>query len=376
MFRCGLLVLHPSHIKALIPQVIKLASKEVKEVLYVDVFRPQDTSLAALYLLLVEVYGRYYPGQGSLDIRLLLPELGQNRPRTLSIHPETAFLIETPGSVGGTVSVENLTSWLDERYTGLSQIKSKVLSLVDEGPQPNESYSAPLLNVYDEVALGGTFDRIHNGHRLLLGVACLLCQRKITVGLSDGPLLERKLLKELIQPFEERKRIVEQFVEDIRPGLQHIVDSITDPIGPAGTEPNLRCLIVSKETQNGITFINEARQKNGLQDLEVHIIDLVTEESHDSMPGKTSDTDKMSSTAERHKLLGKLLRPVKASNNQAKGRRPYVIGLTGGIASESQPSAKDLKNFLPHTINCDLLGHLAYAPGKKAYHQIIEAFWK
>ncbi|KAK3699552.1 hypothetical protein QZH41_003926 [Actinostola sp. cb2023] len=308
-------VLHPSHIKALIPQVIKLASKEVKEVLYVDVFRPQDTSLAALYLLLVEVYGRYYPGQGSLDIRLLLPELGQNRPRTLSIHPETAFLIETPGSVGGTVSVENLTSWLDERYTGLSQIKSKVLSLVDEGPQPNESYSAPLLNVYDEVALGGTFDRIHNGHRLLLGVACLLCQRKITVGLSDGPLLERKLLKELIQPFEERKRIVEQFVEDIRP-----------------------------------------------------------EESHDSMPGKTSDTDKMSSTAERHKLLGKLLRPVKASNNQAKGRRPYVIGLTGGIASGKSAISKRLEKLSATTINCDLLGHLAYAPGKKAYHQIIEAF--
>lgn len=146
--------------------------------------------------------------------------------------------------------------------------------------------------------------------------------------------------------------------------------SLTDPIGPAGTDPNLACLIVSKETENGITFVNEARRNNDLQDLELHVIDLVNEDDDVFIPGKTSES-KMSSTIERHKLLGRLLKPLKVRSKQTK---PYVIGLTGGIASGKSAITKRLEKLGAKTINCDLLGHLAYSPGKQAYHQIIETF--
>jgi phosphopantetheine adenylyltransferase/dephospho-CoA kinase len=166
-------------------------------------------------------------------------------------------------------------------------------------------------------------------------------------------------------------------------GLEHNVVALTDPIGPAGTDPNLSCLIVSKETENGITFVNEARQENGLQNLEVHVIDLVTEETDMFIPGKNDAEGKMSSTIERHKLLGKLLRPVNVTPRKkqklaggSSPKRPYVIGLSGGIASGKTAISKIIERLGATIIDCDLLGHLAYAPGKKAYNQIIESFGK
>lgn len=216
MFRCGLLVLPPTQIVNRVPQVIQLAAKEVKEVLYVDFFRLQNSGLAGLHRLIVQIYGRHYPSQDSLDIRLLLPCADETKPRTLSKLPEAAFLFEYDEDI----SPESLQSWIKERYSGLShEIQTRVLNQGDAKAQSLEtSISRPVSRDYLEVVLGGTFDHIHNGHRLLLGVACLLCQKKITIGLADGPLLAKKVLKELIQPFEERKRVLEEMIKDIKPG--------------------------------------------------------------------------------------------------------------------------------------------------------------
>ena len=62
--------------------------------------------------------------------------------------------------------------------------------------------SQELVRTFSDVALGGTFDHIHNGHRLLLAQSALLAQRRLVVGVSNGPLLTNKVLKELIEPIE------------------------------------------------------------------------------------------------------------------------------------------------------------------------------
>lgn len=43
--------------------------------------------------------------------------------------------------------------------------------------------------VYEQVCLGGTFDRLHNGHKILLNEAVLRCSRKLTVGVTDTNML-------------------------------------------------------------------------------------------------------------------------------------------------------------------------------------------
>ena len=50
------------------------------------------------------------------------------------------------------------------------------------------------------------------------------------------------------------------------------VVEIKDPIGPAGTDEDLTCIVVSKETEKGGFYVNEARKKLKLQPLSVHTI--------------------------------------------------------------------------------------------------------
>jgi len=47
---------------------------------------------------------------------------------------------------------------------------------------------------------------------------------------------------------------------------------IVDPIGPASTDADLQCIAVSKETERGGVNVNEARKKNNLDVLHVHVI--------------------------------------------------------------------------------------------------------
>lgn len=45
---------------------------------------------------------------------------------------------------------------------------------------------------YKNVVLGGTFDRIHNGHKIFLSEAVLHCTEKLTVGVTDTNMLYGK----------------------------------------------------------------------------------------------------------------------------------------------------------------------------------------
>lgn len=50
-----------------------------------------------------------------------------------------------------------------------------------------------LLKVFRNVVLGGTFDRLHVGHKILLTEAVLRCQNKLTVGVTDESMIKSKL---------------------------------------------------------------------------------------------------------------------------------------------------------------------------------------
>lgn len=50
---------------------------------------------------------------------------------------------------------------------------------------------------------------------------------------------------------------------------------ITDPFGPSIVDTNLHAIVASVETARGANAVNERRSLNGLNTLQVHLIDLI-----------------------------------------------------------------------------------------------------
>lgn len=235
MFRYGLLVLSPSCIRTKIPALLKQVSQEVKEVLYVDIYEPDYVyhHVRTLYDLLVDVYGNNSARIGQLDVRVLLPrtltakDSSGEEVRHLFKEPEVAYVRDVFGQDQSKVGLFEFKKWMARRFQ-LSDLDRKLRFLTVEedlisegvaGKQRNQDLNGACLQTYKEVVLGGTFDHLHSGHRLLLAAASFLCEQRITVGLSEGPLLQRKILKELIEPFQDRKNNLQEFIDDVKPGI-------------------------------------------------------------------------------------------------------------------------------------------------------------
>lgn len=48
------------------------------------------------------------------------------------------------------------------------------------------------IKTYEYVAVGGTFDRLHNGHKILLSQAALRATKHVTVGVTDVNMIKCK----------------------------------------------------------------------------------------------------------------------------------------------------------------------------------------
>ncbi|KAF4787475.1 Coenzyme A synthase [Turdus rufiventris] len=220
---------------------------------------------------------------------------------------------------------------------------------------------------FSDVAVGGTFDRLHGAHRLLLSACCLLARRRLLAGVADGDLLRHKVLPELIEPYELRAAKLREFLEDVKPSLCYDIVPLADPFGPAITDPDLQCLVVSEETRRGGEAVNRKRLENGLPELALHEIQLMKDPVRSQ-----NEEEKISSSSLRQRLLGTLLQPPR--QNPALPLRPYVIGLTGGTGSGKTSIAKLLGHLGAFVIDADKLGHAVYVPGGAAYEPVVAAF--
>lgn len=379
MYRCGALVVKSSS-QQLLP-CLTAAAGMVKDVLYIPLMS-EDERLAEISQCIDQLYFHVSKVNPRLDLQVILPRI--TLPPHMSpiflppqLHHKIEALLSPVASFKDLVKLPEYIC-ISERSLDVSykDIQFESIKIDNESTvlvgSPSDVSAAGPFKTYTDVALGGTFDCIHNGHRLLLAQAALIATKRVLVGIADGPLLTNKVLMELISPIDDRVSKVTSILMDLKPDIKFDVVPITDVYGPTAWDDQLTCLVVSPETAKGGDKINEERRKKGLNPLAIYNIKLVRD--GDDVP--SSLEDKISSSDLRKQQLGKYRQPkishCLAHWNPSTG--PYLIGLTGGSASGKSGIAKRLSNLGAYPIDCDKLGHEAYLPGTKGHADIVTEF--
>jgi pantetheine-phosphate adenylyltransferase len=181
-------------------------------------------------------------------------------------------------------------------------------SSFDSPPPPPSSSSLPppippgARPPYARVAVGGTFDRLHAGHRLLLAVSALASADALFIGVTDGTLVANKKGRAPLQPYGVRAGAAAAFARSVgRPGgkggpssapLTVETAPLLDPAEPTAAETDGRvgALVVSAETVPGGVAIVEGRAARGLPPLDLIVVGLVGGGGGGSAAGKISST--------------------------------------------------------------------------------------
>ncbi|XP_005088950.1 bifunctional coenzyme A synthase isoform X2 [Aplysia californica] len=386
MAKAGLLILTSplSQLKSLLPRVIEEASVVVSDTLYVCLQPAVQNPTLSSFIQPVSstqevkqfISGLYLSGSNvchTLDIRVLLSHLCKDPSidifKPYSVKKEITVWMTDSTKLKDLWQVENVAfiKALQNAFTNIS-FDSK-FHFINVGQEAHSSSieSSELLKTFPNVVVGGTFDRLHNGHKSLLTECCMRCDNKLTVGITDGERNKKKTLWELMEPFSDRKAAMANFVSDVKPSISLEPVQIFDPFGPTITDPDFQCIVVSEETKAGGGMVNEERKKRNFKELEMVVIDLV-----DDACRADDEEEKVSSSSKRKRLLGTLIKPLPSRPNLSKS--PYRIAVTGGIASGKSNVCSELEKLGAKVINCDLLGHKAYDEGTAAYQAIVKEF--
>jgi phosphopantetheine adenylyltransferase len=195
--------------------------------------------------------------------------------------------------------------------------------------------------------VGGTFDHLHIGHKLLLTMTVFMAdpssseqKRAVTVGITAEDLLKNKKFAEFLEDWHERYSATHAFIhglmsfdpDDDHPehisevkdpgpnghvviaeypsGLQIKYTEIWDPFGPTITEEAVDSLIISAETRAGGKAVNDKRKEQNWRELDVFEVDVLDadepEELDDEKTARPGDVqqafqNKLSSTEIRKK---------------------------------------------------------------------------
>ncbi|PPJ52601.1 hypothetical protein CBER1_11043 [Cercospora berteroae] len=195
-----------------------------------------------------------------------------------------------------------------------------------------------------DVAVGGTWDHLHIGHKLLITMTMFAVdvkdaseQRSATIGITGDQLLVNKKHANLVESWVDRQKAVATFFNAIidfstpaTRGQRHasIQDDpgpngksidihypsglivkcteIQDPFGPTITKEEISALVLSAETRSGGKAVNDKRREQGWTELDIFEVDVLdADEDGGGRTSKEGFDSKISSTAIREKLARK-----------------------------------------------------------------------
>ncbi|MBS7654452.1 phosphopantetheine adenylyltransferase [Candidatus Bathyarchaeota archaeon] len=134
-------------------------------------------------------------------------------------------------------------------------------------------------------AVGGTFDELHKGHKVLLTTAFRYGEN-VWIGLCTDEFAKKLRKNHEIASYEDRAKELADFLNDLGVFDRAKIIPLSDPYGPAATSAEIEAIVVSKETEPRARELNFLRLRNGLKPLEIVVIDMVPAE--DQIPISTT----------------------------------------------------------------------------------------
>lgn len=211
-------------------------------------------------------------------------------------------------------------------------------SVVRQKPRQDYPVHSDLIRHHHSVAVGGTFDHLHAGHKLLLTMTALVlnpeasAQTLLTIGITGDKLLSNKQYRDQLEDFHKRQSAVQAFLlgilglisadhtlksahstkvsepfgrevqNTLRSGLIIKYVEIFDPCGPTITDEAISALVLSAETKSGGQVVNEERRKKGWSTLEVFEVDVLDAEEDEQSQIEDKFQSKISSTDIRRRI--------------------------------------------------------------------------
>ena len=121
---------------------------------------------------------------------------------------------------------------------------------------------------YEKVAVGGTFDKFHDGHKKLLSTAFEIGEF-IEIGVTSDAFGG---LKGDIDSCKERMGNLKSFFSD---KSNFSVVPLEDPYGTTIYDENFDAIVVSEETEPTAVEINEIRISKGMMPLDIVVVSFV-----------------------------------------------------------------------------------------------------
>lgn len=125
--------------------------------------------------------------------------------------------------------------------------------------------------MFNKVAVGGTFNVLHKGHKTVLTTAFMI-GKHVGIGLSSDEFANRFRATPSLR-YDDRKKNLIEFVKNF--DKEYEIIEITDSYGTVTTDPEIDCIVVSEETLLRAEEINAIRFKKGLDKLTIVVVPIM-----------------------------------------------------------------------------------------------------
>jgi len=132
---------------------------------------------------------------------------------------------------------------------------------------------------FETVAVGGTFDLFHRGHRVLLMKAFKVGNR-VLIGLCSDNFVKKMRKPHRIASYAKRLEDLEKLLKKNGVLERAEIMPLDDAYGITLSERRIDAIVVSEETEPRAREINEKRKSLGMSPLPIITVNMVLSEDH------------------------------------------------------------------------------------------------